>query len=685
MRQGRSCGDYLVVACLLLVPILVSSCVTRTDGTALHFESKEGLNLNSFVQEGKSAAHLVLRSGRDLRVLVAFPAGNSGTGLWFEPLAAPTDWVLDSRPKATTTTDTHGRPLHGIAFEASVAAETLTLKQAVLSNVRVLRDYDTSGTVPAKVRVGPTTSGNTLTWARDRLDGAAGYRLGVEVVDGTVGAAGTITAGGDGRIRLRVTASTGERPLTPLTGDALFNGAQTDDTGAKNTLAFLSYREKFLAGSWRFDTYFGRDTLLSVRLLMPVLAPSATEAGLGSVVARLSPDGEVAHEEAVSEYAMLTDKKQHGTLGDAPIMDYSMIDENYLLAPVVAAYLLDDPAGAQRASAYLRSDAAAVDGTTISVGQALLRNLRFVASTAAPFADKPDYRRLISLKEGHDAGQWRDSADGIGGGRYPYDVNAELVPAALEATARLLDSRLLDPFLERDDRTRLGSAGGAARIWRAEVPRLFTVTLDNRSAATAVGRYAEQIGVQARAALASLGPDPVEFAAISLDADGKAVPVLHSDETFDLLFATPRPDVLDKVVTNLIRPFPLGLMTDVGMVVANPAFADPDRMASLSNHAYHGTVVWSWQHAMFASGLARQLARTDVPQPIRDHLTAARRTLWQAIDATETVRNSELWSWHFDDGRYRIAPFGASASDSTESSAAQLWSTAYLAVQPPAR
>lgn len=36
-------------------------------------------------------------------------------------------------------------------------------------------------------------------------------------------------------------------------------------------LTFLSYREKYLAGSWRFDTYFGRDTMMSLTLLAPVL------------------------------------------------------------------------------------------------------------------------------------------------------------------------------------------------------------------------------------------------------------------------------------------------------------------------------------------------------------------------------------------------------------------------------
>jgi len=38
----------------------------------LQFDVAEGRNLNSFVRQGPVAAHLVLRSGRDLRILTAF-------------------------------------------------------------------------------------------------------------------------------------------------------------------------------------------------------------------------------------------------------------------------------------------------------------------------------------------------------------------------------------------------------------------------------------------------------------------------------------------------------------------------------------------------------------------------------------------------------------------------------------
>src|SRR5580658_7827462 len=343
----------------LLLGVSATASASPMQEFPLHFEVTEGQNINCFLRDGKTAAHLVLRSGHNPRILVAFPAGNSGVGLWFQKTDTPAQWVVDSLPTATSATDARGRPLYGIVFETSITTKRLVPKQAVLSSVRVLRDYQASGAVPEEVAVRAAILGNTVTWSRARLDGAPGYRLALEILDGTVRPEGEISSGADGRIRLRVTALSGERPLTPLAGTALLNGKEVQDTGARNVLTFLSYREKFLAGSWRFNTYFGRDTLMSVRLLMPVLAPDAIEAGLRSVLARLASDGEVAHEEGIGEFAVLSHKKQQGTLSDAPIFDYGMIDGNYLLAPVIDAYLLDHSEGKKRAAGYLKNNVGA--------------------------------------------------------------------------------------------------------------------------------------------------------------------------------------------------------------------------------------------------------------------------------------------------------------------------------------
>ena len=420
----------------------------------LSFDVVEGLNLNSFLREGPVAAHLLLRSGSDPRILVAFPAGNSGVGLWFARGTQPVAWTLLARPQPLIVKDDKGRSLYGMTVEAAATgAADLSMKQAVLSSVRVLRDYQGLGTFPAEVATQPVVEHSSITWARDRLDGAAGYRLSVEVTEGTL-QGDRLIAASSGRIGLKISAASGETPLTALPEAQLLNANAQEDAAARKALTFLSYREKFLAGSWRFDTYFGRDTLMSVRLLMPVLQPAAVEAGLGAVLTRLSAEGEVAHEEDIGEFAILDHLRAGNTKSDTPVYDYKMIDGSFMLAPVAAEWLLSDVRNRSRSASFL----ARMDGrqgeAPRSFGADLARNLRFVLQAAATFAKDPRAPNLIALKPGLSVGQWRDSNDGLAGGRFAYDVNAVFVPAALDAAGRFFASGLLGPYLDAADHRR---------------------------------------------------------------------------------------------------------------------------------------------------------------------------------------------------------------------------------------
>jgi hypothetical protein len=670
-------------ACLSLCSVAtVTLAAAPVASSQLAFGVREGKVLNYFLREGPVSAHVVLRSGPVPRILIAFPAGDSGVALWFDRQGGGAAWTIDGRPRPVHARDGKGRPLYGVTLEATLADQRLDIRQAVLSSIRVLRDYQTVGMLPAGIAVPPSSKGPILTWSRDRLDGAAGYLMKVEVLDGRLRGR-RILAGADGRVRLRITGMTGERPLAPLDSRDLLRIPAASDAGAKETLEFLAYREKLLAGSWRFDTYFGRDTLMSLRLLMPALRPTAVEDGLDSVLARLSPRGEVAHEEDIGEQAVLDHLKAEGTRSAAPVYDYKMIDEDYLLAPVAAAWLLE-PGAMTRSAAFLAARVGGPMDRQGSRGAALVRNLRLVVRSASPFAQAPGFAHLIGLKTGVPVGDWRDSDTGLGGGRYPYDVNAVLVPAALDAAARLAASGLLSPYASASDRALFASAASMARVWREQAPRLFEVTLRHSVAANAVEIYADAQGVPAEPALAALGSGALRLHALSLTASGEPVPVMHSDEGFLLLFATPEPRQLDRIVSTLMRPFPAGLMTGVGMVVANPVFCGPALQQLFTRNAYHGTVVWSWQQALFAAGLARQLERRDLPANVRTDLLEAQRILWAAIEATRTMRNAELWSWVYVAGHYQLRPFGSSAADVDESNAAQLWSTVYLAVRPPA-
>lgn len=649
----------------------------------LSFDVDEGLNLNSFLRDGPIAAHLLLRSGSDPRILVAFPAGNSGVGLWFAHTAQPVTWTLHGRPQPVIIKDERGRPLYGITAEASViGAGELSFKQGVASSVRVLRDFQALGTVPAEVAVQPAVRGSTVTWARDRLDGAAGYRLSAEITHGSL-RAGLVNAAGDGSIGMKITAVTGETPLSPLYGDDLLSPSADRDATARRALTFLSYQEKFLAGSWRFDTYFGRDTLMSVRLLMPVLSPVAVEAGLGAVLTRLSPQGEVAHEEDIGEFAILDHLRAGQATSDAPTYDYKMIDGSFMLAPVAAEWLLDDVRGRAQAATFLARPDGRYGEAPRAFGADLVSNLRFVLQATAKFAADPRALNLIALKPGVPVGQWRDSDSGLGGGRFPYDVNAVFAPAALEAVGRFFSSGLLDRYLDSADRAIFTRAAAMAGVWRNNAASLFNVTVPNTVARGNIARYAAAVNIADAAPLRSVGDAAVRFHALALGADAQAIPIVHTDEGFELLFDRPSPQALREAVTSIMRPFPAGLLTDVGVVVANPVYASPAVQATLTRNAYHGTVIWSWQQAVLAAGLQRQLLRQDLPLSVTQMLRSAQAQLWSAIESAHAMRNSELWSWSFAAGHFQIAPFGANAADADESNAAQLWSTVYLAIPDP--
>ncbi|NTX28690.1 hypothetical protein HT746_16390 [Burkholderia pyrrocinia] len=659
----------------------VQSSGTPSNTAALSFRMDTGGQINAFYRQDKVAAHLLARSSTKPRLLVVFPAGNSGTGLWFDDTAQPVNWSLDTPPSALSAPDTHGRPLYGIGADVSVDTDTLTIRQGVLSNVRFLRDFNGGATIPQQIVTAPTIQGSAAQWQRDRIDGAPGYALRITLRDGgsiapTAGGKLVLRApAGSHTLKLHVDALSGETPLSPITRADLLAPSVNPDPVSQNVLEFLSFHDKLLAGSWQYDTYFGRDTLISVRMLMPVLEPAAIEAGLSSVLSRLSADGKVAHEEGIGEFALVDNQKNGRPNDPTPTYDYKMIDSDYLLAPIAAAWLIDDTRGQARAAAYLAQRGS--DGQTN--GSRLVVNLLHVATTAQPFAQQPSVANLIHLRPGEIVGNWRDSTDGLGGGVYPYDVNAVLVPAALRAANAFLARGLLDPYLDAAQRATLTNTANEAATWETQAPPLFQVSVPAVQAATDVSAYAPSAGVPAGAAPGA----PLSFYALSLDQQGNPIPVMNSDGGFALLFGTPPDNALQRIVTDVTRPFPAGLVTDAGMLIANPAYANPSLWPKFTSSAYHGTVIWSWQQAMWVAGLDRQLARQDLSATTRALLTQARQTIWQVISNGRDMRTSEMWTWSYVNGQFQTDAFGTRSADATEANAAQLWSTTYLAIRDP--
>ena len=108
-------------------------------------------------------------------------------------------------------------------------------------------------------------------------------------------------------------------------------------------------------------------------------------------------------------------------------------------------------------------------------GQLLTRTCGKILTMAKAFSQPgghTSHKNLISLQEGQPVGQWRDSNDGLGGGRYPYDVNTCLMPAALRAIGELARAGV---FKENGEWGEL--ADERAGVWETFATDFFTVGL----------------------------------------------------------------------------------------------------------------------------------------------------------------------------------------------------------------
>lgn len=143
--------------------------------------------------------------------------------------------------------------------------------------------------------------------------------------------------------------------LIQLNATTLLNTASGVNTTSQNALdlTFLTYSTKMLAGSWRFLTYFGRDTMIAMLLLKEKLSNEALEAGIGAVLERANSTGTLCHEETIGDYATLLNMLDNIT-STAPQYDYKMIDTDMYLQPLLAQYFLNSPNGTSRASSFLR-------------------------------------------------------------------------------------------------------------------------------------------------------------------------------------------------------------------------------------------------------------------------------------------------------------------------------------------
>jgi hypothetical protein len=324
---------------------------------------------------------------------------------------------------------------------------------------------------------------------------------------------------------------------------------------------------------------------------------------------------------------------------------------------------------------------------------------------------------LVSLLKGSPTGDWRDSLEGLGGGRYPASVNLYLVPAALAALERILGHPKID-------RAALWRAAKAAGLGQPDAPSLrrelaqlrlrwrrgairFRVSLKTNELRRRLKRFLlrgvvsdlerqllrkQQLVDGVTIADFENGKVPpvlargLTFDALSLDARRRPVEVMHSDDGFALLAMDLDVAALEPMLAKYELPYPIGLSSPYGVYVANPSLSGrPGDWATFDRNHYHGTVVWSWQLGMLQLGLVRQLRRMQRidSAPARAMASRLRRLLVRLQRSKQQVgdlRDTELWSVRPTAEGFRPAAYGHGAGQATESNVLQLWSVVHLAV-----
>jgi hypothetical protein len=534
-----------------------------------------------------------------------------------------------------------------------------------------------------------------------------------ETVPTVVGNSLTIRRPAGGLVRLSVRVSTDAAALTPLTRAEIFNDAfrafyetvRADTVHAERLrrlerevrgVELLCYGEKLMAGLPNFATYFGRDMLMTALLMQPVWAPAMPEHVIASALRKLSPTGDVSHEEALGGQAIRENAAEYnrlvtrGQLARARALlpqlaatreNYIMIDDDFQLPVIAARYLADARVPAERKRRFLSDEHRL---------ERLLANLAFVAQQAAPYARHPVATNLVSFPRAPDgrwiSASWRDSRVGYGGGRFAMDVNGIWVPQALAATGTILDAlhqlglaaAIRQEPLATYTRDR-AALGRAVTAWQGAA-RHFAVVLTRGDLMSRLA--ARQAGLPPLEreywgnVLAQSGtpPDTLRFLALSLDGQGRPIPIVNTDPAMSLLLGPMPREQVQALVRPIMLGYPVGLFVDdLGPLVANDSYATPEVWDSFRRDAYHGpTVVWGRDVNILLAGLASQLrdaAPTADAAVLRDDLA-------HTIAAVERsgLRHAELWSYRIEGGKLHPSRYGSSSD-------VQLWSLTDLAVQ----
>ncbi len=485
----------------------------------------------------------------------------------------------------------------------------------------------------------------------------------------------TIRALGTRPVTFSVEIATDGAALDPLRRNQIFSTAfrRFADSAKSPRLEreisgfeLLSSKQKLMAGLPTYATYFGRDMLMTALLMEPVWADTMPEFVMGAALAKLAPDGEVSHEEALGGQAIRENAAEFSRTGDRTLLrnlqatreNYWMVDDDFQLPVVAGHYFADGNVPIARKRAFVRR-----------WGDALRKNLAYVIHQAAPYAHDPVATNLVRFKRDPDGychpGSWRDSRVGYAGGCFAFDVNVVWVPQALKAIAAI-DSAfraLGEPGIEHAE---LVPAG--ARTWQ-QASRHFMVALAPAEVATRVGAKIGSLppneanywsAVVTRSGVPS---DTLRFPAVSLDSAGQPIPVMTTDPAMWLLLERQPADRESELLRPFLLPYPVGLFIDgVGLAVANDAYASPPVWDMFARDLYHSPrVVWGREVNILLAALATR----NKPGAV-DSVRAA--------VARSGLQYAELWSYKIEGGALRPVRYGSSSD-------VQLWTLTDLAVQ----
>jgi hypothetical protein len=697
----------------------------KMNSTTFHISSPPYENY--FYSDCSVAAQVVVTSplpDSDLevigpRLIVAWPAGNSGACVFFEPVSVQNGSLgiklvnsTIGSPLAPVYVAKDGYPSVGVRGVLSFNSPAV-LSLSILGSIRAIRDFtEGPSLLHPKLQEGVHVKkfGN---------DGAVVSRLWLDNVTTTTL---TLTPGHSGNIQIH-----GQKAIIQE-GEYLFSAhynypqlrqLSPDDVLKDNgliqkhqieikALSFLAYSEKVLAGAWRFLTYFGRDDMISTLVLLPVLNENLVEAVIGSVLERINrTDGSACHEETIGDYATYMNLKE-GFGSTTYRCDYSMVDTDYFVPILMHAHFGEFGAGRERLDALLSTPAGTVDPSNkgLTWGDLFIMLASKIMNDTAHFAAPGGQTRtnLIHIKEGYKTGVWRDSVYGIGGGRIPFDVNVALAPAALRAIASLardFDTSILGEYAQ----DWAIQADQHAQVWENNTLEFFETVLSAADARKRLETFVNTSSFYNGPSHSELIDSDVSYHALALEGNDALdkVTVMHTDACCRIFFLNGTNQArltkyLNSTALSILRPFPAGLMTPVGLVVANPAFSENAIVQqNFTNSAYHGTVVWSWQLVAMVRGLEKQLGRCSLVDPhqrpdfcsdavVYNNVRHAYNKLWDVLEANKDFLLDEVWSWVYKDGKFKRTSLGSmqpppGVEGIAESDIIQLWSLMILAMK----